>query len=152
MKSVKGLISLCICAMWSGPQIIKLFSWSTLLSMKFVPIINLNLPKTVNSFLLNTAVHERFSANKYGFFIFISRKKFMLSWVEHEKFYNFRVRTFAICLIIAWMQNIRCVYSLDVYLQLVFLQKNLCWGYMYLKKPMLYVPTEVLLMSKHMFS
>ena len=42
------------------------------------------------------AEHEHFSANKYenanytivGIFILFSRKKFMLSWIEHDFFYN----------------------------------------------------------------
>ena len=43
-----------------------------------------------NSFLLNIAEHENFSANMkmptvVGIFIFISRENFMLSCVEHEK-------------------------------------------------------------------
>ena len=49
----------------SGPEVIKRFSCSTQLSMKFVPLINLRLLTTVNSFLLNIAEHENFSANKY---------------------------------------------------------------------------------------
>ena len=63
--------------------------------MKFVLLSNLKLLSIANSFLLNIAEHENFSANKYEnanycwHFIFISRENFMLSWVEHEKkFYN----------------------------------------------------------------
>ena len=33
--------------------------------MKFVLLINLKLPTIANSFLLNIAEHENFSANKY---------------------------------------------------------------------------------------
>ena len=33
--------------------------------MKFFLLINLKLPTTANSFLLNVAEHEIFSANKY---------------------------------------------------------------------------------------
>ena len=69
----------------SGPEVRKLFSCSTQLSMKFVLLINLKLPTTANSFLLYIAEHENFSANKFEIFIFIWRKNFMLSWVEHEK-------------------------------------------------------------------
>ena len=50
---------------WPGPEIIKLFSCSTQLSMKFPLLINLRLLIIVNSFLLNLAEHENFSANKY---------------------------------------------------------------------------------------
>ena len=59
--------------------------------MKFVLLINLKLLTNENSFLLNIAEHENFSANKYenakkiGIFIFISRENFMLRLVEHEK-------------------------------------------------------------------
>ena len=49
----------------SGPEVIKLFSCSTQLSMNFVLLINLRLLTAANSFLLNTAEHENFSANKY---------------------------------------------------------------------------------------
>ena len=50
----------------SLPKIIKLFSCSTQLSMKFVLLINLKLLTIANSFLLNIGEHENFSANKYG--------------------------------------------------------------------------------------
>ena len=49
----------------SGPKVIKLFSCSTQLGMKFVLQINLKLLTIANSFLLNIAEHENFSANKY---------------------------------------------------------------------------------------
>ena len=71
-----------------GPKVIKLFSCSTQLSMKFVLLINLKLLTIANFFLINIAEHENFSANKYEnaiIFIFISSENFMLSWVEHEK-------------------------------------------------------------------
>ena len=48
-----------------GPEVIKLFSCSTQLSMKFVLLINPKLLITANSFLLNVAEHKNFSANKY---------------------------------------------------------------------------------------
>ena len=60
----------------------------TQLSIKFVLLINLKLLAIANSFLLNIAEQEHFSANKYenvNIFIFISRENFMLSCVEHEK-------------------------------------------------------------------
>ena len=76
----------------TGPELIKLFSCSTQLSMKFVLLINIKLLTIANSFLRNIAEHENFSANEYenantivGIFIFISREIFMLSWVKHEK-------------------------------------------------------------------
>ena len=49
----------------SGTEVIKLFSCSTQLSMKFVLLLNLKLLIFANSFLLNIAEHEHFSANKY---------------------------------------------------------------------------------------
>ena len=59
-----------------GPKVIKLFSCSTQLSVKFILLINLKLLIIPNTFLLNIAEQENFS---------ISREIFMLSWVEHEK-------------------------------------------------------------------
>ena len=49
----------------SGPEVIKLFTCSTQLSMKFVLLINLKLLTVSFSFLLNIAEHEKFFANKY---------------------------------------------------------------------------------------
>ena len=49
----------------SGPEVIKLFSCSTQLSMKFFMLINLKLLTIANSSLLNIAEHENFFANKY---------------------------------------------------------------------------------------
>ena len=47
-----------------GTDHIKLFSCSAQLRMKFVLLMDLRLPVIANSFLLNTAEHEDFSANK----------------------------------------------------------------------------------------
>ena len=52
-----------VCAATSDLELIKLFSCSTPLSMKFVLLINLKL-LIANSFLLNIAEHENLSANK----------------------------------------------------------------------------------------
>ena len=49
----------------SGPEVINHFSCSTQLSMKFCVLINLKLLSIANSFLLNLAEHENFTANKY---------------------------------------------------------------------------------------
>ena len=46
-------------------EVIKLFSCSAQLSMKFVQLINLKLLTIANSFLLNIAEHEKFSATEY---------------------------------------------------------------------------------------
>ena len=67
-----------------GSELIKPFSCSTQLSMKFVLLINLKLLTIINSFLVKKAEHENFSSdNKYenivGIFIFISRENSMLS-------------------------------------------------------------------------
>ena len=48
-----------------GPEVIKLFSCSTQLSMKFGLLINSKLLTIANSVMLNIAEHENFSANKY---------------------------------------------------------------------------------------
>ena len=48
-----------------GPKVIKLFSCSTQLSIKFSLLINLKLLIIANSFLLIIVEHEKFSANKY---------------------------------------------------------------------------------------
>ena len=57
---VQRLVFVCF-----GPEVIKLFSCSTQLSIKFVLLINLKLLIIANSFLLNIAEHEFFTANKY---------------------------------------------------------------------------------------
>ena len=49
----------------SGPRGYKTFLCSIQLSMKFVLLMNLNLLTIVNSFSLNIAERENFSANKY---------------------------------------------------------------------------------------
>ena len=46
------------CESNTGPEVIKLFSCSTQLSMKFIMLINLKLLTIANSFLLNIAEHE----------------------------------------------------------------------------------------------
>ena len=63
-----------------GPEVIKLFSCSTQLGMKFGPLINLTLLTTTFFFLQNIAEHE-FSLlinmkmlTIVGIFIFISRE------------------------------------------------------------------------------
>ena len=49
----------------SGPEVVKLFSCSTQLSMKFVMLINIKMLTIANSFLRNIAEQENYSANKY---------------------------------------------------------------------------------------
>ena len=55
----------CLSKVIDDPKVIKLFSCSTQLSMKFGLLINLKLPTIANSFLLNIAERGNFSANKY---------------------------------------------------------------------------------------
>ena len=82
------------------PEVIKLFSCSTELSMKLVLLIKLKLLTITNSFLLNIAEHETFSTNKYEnanyiwhFHIYKQRKfHAQLSWAW-KKFYNLKART-----------------------------------------------------------
>ena len=64
---------------YPGPEVIKLFSCSIQLSMKFVLLIYLTLLTIANSFLLNIAEHGNFSANKYenANVILISGENFM---------------------------------------------------------------------------
>ena len=50
---------------YPGPEVIKLFSCSTQLSMKIFLLTNLRLLTIANSFLLNIAEHDNFSANKF---------------------------------------------------------------------------------------
>ena len=77
----------CVCWILSRELAPKLyfFSCSTQLSMKFVLLINLKIPTTANSFLINIAEHEnslRINMKMptiVGIFILISRENFMLS-------------------------------------------------------------------------
>ena len=75
-----------------GPKVIKLFSCSTQMSMKFVLLINLKLLTILNSFLLNIAEHENFSANIYKLaFSYLLAEKFScflltFSYLLAEKF------------------------------------------------------------------
>ena len=55
---------------WSGPEVIKLFSYTTQLSMKIFLLINIKMPTVV------------------GILIFISRTNFMLSSALQEKSLN----------------------------------------------------------------
>ena len=49
----------------SGPEIINLFFMLNSTEHEFFMLINLKLLTMPNSFLLNVAEHENFSANKY---------------------------------------------------------------------------------------
>ena len=85
-----------VCKKNTGPKVIKLFSCSTQLSMKFSLLINTKMPSIVGIFIFSYLLAEKFSCSamfsKKEFAIvnnlrFISRTNFMLSWVEHEKRY-----------------------------------------------------------------
>ena len=60
----------------SGPKVIKHFSCSSHLSMKFVLLINLKLLTIANSYLLNITEHEICPANKSQI---INNCKFLLA-------------------------------------------------------------------------
>ena len=70
----------------------KLFSCSTQLSMKFVLLINLKLPKNYKiiscytwlSFEISLLINMKMPTF-VGIFLFIRRENFMHSWFEHEK-------------------------------------------------------------------
>ena len=57
-------------AVQSGPEVIKLFSCSTQLSMKFSLLINMKMPTI------------------FGIFIFINRENFMLSCISQDRICN----------------------------------------------------------------
>ena len=59
-----GIIVFTLYIRVPGPEVIKRFSCSTQLNMKFVLLINLKILTIANSFLLNIAEHENFSATK----------------------------------------------------------------------------------------
>ena len=50
---------------YHGPEVIKHFSFSTELSMKFILLINIKIHIILTFFLLNRAEHEINLANKY---------------------------------------------------------------------------------------
>ena len=75
-----------------GPKVIKLFSCSTQLSMKFTMLINIKMPTIVGilTFISMTNItSERLKARYFflliGILVFMSSLNFMLSCVEHEK-------------------------------------------------------------------
>ena len=73
----KWQLGLCKqCRSWSGPKVIKLFSCSTQLSMKFSLLINMKMP-TITQLCLARK-------NLVSNLRFITRTNFILSWVEHE--------------------------------------------------------------------
>ena len=79
------------------PEVLKLFSCSTQLSMKFSLLINMKMPTIVGIFIFinrEFSCSAMFSKKEFAIvsnFRFIIRKNFMLSCVEHEKsFINLR--------------------------------------------------------------
>ena len=88
---VKDQINLCIHKVWSGPEVIKLFSCSAQLSMKFHLVIKIKIPtiKTFFSAQLSWACSAELSMkdvlNKCQYLKIYEQNKFhaQLSW--HEK-------------------------------------------------------------------
>ena len=85
----------------TGSEVIKLFSCSTQLSMKFSLLINMKMPTIVGIFIFISREIFKFSLlinmkmpTLVGIFIFISREIFMPSYVKHERICN--------CLIVIW--------------------------------------------------
>ena len=76
---------------WPGPEIIKLFSWSTQQSMKFQMLISIKIPRN-SAFsgsgkprmLLFLLRNVKMPTN-IGILTFMSGKNFMVTWAEHEK-------------------------------------------------------------------
>ena len=75
----------------SGPEVIKLFSCSTQLSIKFEMLISVKNIKKFSFFQAQISLESIFllinvkMPTTVGILTFISRKNFMLSGVEHEK-------------------------------------------------------------------
>ena len=96
----------------SGPEVIKLFSYSTQLSTKFILLINVKMP-TISCILtfismINTT-SERLKARIFficQYFSFYEQLKFraQLSWAW-IKFYNLGARTH-ILLVLIWAQTV----------------------------------------------
>ena len=90
-----------------GPEVIKLFSYSTQLSLKFFLLINIKMPTIVGilifisrkNFILSSALQEK-SLNCW-YLIFYKRNKLhsQLSWAW-KKFYNLGARVCQSCLIV----------------------------------------------------
>ena len=85
-----------------GPEVIKRFSCSTQQSMNFVLLINLQLLTIANSFLLNIAEHEHFSANKY---------ENAINSYEHE---NFSANKYEKAFLYLLAENISCSVDLSM--------------------------------------
>ena len=89
------MVNSCLSCLLAVSEVIKPFSCSTQLSIKFILLINLKLLTIANSFSLNIAENENSSANKYatanyyGHFHIYWQRKFpaQLSWAW-KKFYN----------------------------------------------------------------
>ena len=76
-----------------GPEVIKLLSSSTQLSMEFYLLITSKSLISTVVFLLSSTEYEFLCLwTLVGNFIFISRENFMLSWRAWKKFYNLRAR------------------------------------------------------------
>ena len=88
------------CTLWPGPEVIKPFSCSTQMSMKFFMLIDLKILTIANPFLLNIAEHEIFSANKIwkcqlllAFSYLLAEKISCLAELSMKKFNNLGARS-----------------------------------------------------------
>ena len=72
----------------TGPEVIKLFSCSTQLSMKISLLINMKMPTIVGMKMKISLLINMKMPTIVGIFIFISREIFMLSNVSQERISN----------------------------------------------------------------
>ena len=101
----KEAISFISCIARSGPDVIKVFSCSTQLSMKIFLLMNIKMP-TENSIL---GLFEPKKDEFLDIFILISIWNFMLSWVG-KKFYNLGAWSTSSVCILAKKQFLHSIY------------------------------------------
>ena len=121
----------------SGPEVIKLFSYSTQLSMKFIPLINVKMPTIVGILtfisMINTT-SERLKARNIFIcqnFSFYEQLQFraQLSWTR-KKFYNLGTRSYSF--------KVWCVTrSLLVYIRGATIRQKAYWDILRYIKPVL---------------
>ena len=82
-----------------GSQVINLLWYSTQLSMKLIMLINVKMQTIVGilTFIRRITTKSESLKQKMSLFFLhlnsMSSWNLMLSWVEHEKFYNLRARS-----------------------------------------------------------
>ena len=127
----------------SGPKVIKLFSYSTQLSIKFILLINIKMPTNVGILtcisMINT-IYERLKAKKslfVGILVSMSSWNFVLSWVEHEKSfitsgpgpnYTYKLAILAIPAIYTVDNSLSLIMSHFIGWHAVLLHSNLGWN------------------------